>query len=315
MATKRVATSRPLTVFYLLSVAIALGVMAVSLLWMRRDPAVAGLMAALWQYIQDHRLYGNLLSIGSFALQVHPAAWLIFVFAAAPTVAAIVVSVLGGGGRGLRQLLDRLRPWRGGVGWRRGLTIYGVLAAGYLGIAALYLWIGSAYGEPGELGRTLEVLGGTPLAVILTLLLGAFIDEGGTLEELGWRGFALPRLIDRMASPLTATLALGFLWWAWHLPREITTLMGGAALPAFLLGQTKFLILCLALSVVITHVFLRTGGSAWAGILIHGGTNVWSKALGGPANRLAGEDVRSVIVLIIAVIILLATGLRLGSRA
>jgi membrane protease YdiL (CAAX protease family) len=152
------------------------------------------------------------------------------------------------------------------------------------------------------------------VAVVLSLLIGAVIDEGGTLEELGWRGFALPQLIDRMASPLTATVLLGVLWWAWHLPREITTLMGGAELPEFFLGQTKFLILCLALSVVITYVFLRTGGSVWAGILIHGGTNVWSKALGAPANRLAGEDVRTIIVAVIAILILIATGGRLGRR-
>jgi hypothetical protein len=298
-----------------LAVAIALGVMVVSILWTRRDPEVAGMMPALSQYIRDNQLYGNILSIGSFALEVHSAAWLIFVFAAAPTSAAILVALLGGGGRGLRQLLDRFRPWRGGVARNQGIRVYGLLAAVYLGISGVYLWIGAAYGEPGEFETILDVLGGTPVAVVLSLLVGTLIDEGGSLEELGWRGFALPRLIDRTANPLTATVTLGVLWWAWHLPREITTLMGGAELPAFVLGQTKFLVLCVALSVVITFVFIRTGGSVWAGVLIHGGTNVWSKALGAPANRIVGEDVRTIVVVALAVVILVSTGGRLGRRS
>jgi hypothetical protein len=311
----RPVDARPLTIFYLLALAIAVAVMVASILWMQRDPAVAGLMPSLLEYIEKNQLYTNILSIASFAVGVHPAALLIFVFAAAPTIAAVVVSLSRGGRRDLQLLLDRFRPWRNGVRWQDGLKVYGIVAVVYFGVAGLYLWVASTHGEPGELDRMIEALGGTPITVIFALALGAFIDEGGTLEELGWRGFALPRLIDRMASPLSATMAIGVLWWAWHLPREITTLMGGAPLPGFLIGQTKFLVLCVALSVVITLVFNRTGGSVWAGILIHGGTNVWSKALSGPANRLAGEDVRTIIVVVIAVVILIATGRNLGRAA
>ena len=312
---KRLATQRPVASFYGLALGIVIGVMAIAVPWMLCDPVVANIMSDLFSFIEEHETYGNLISIGSFVVHRHPAALLIFMFAAAPALAAIVISLIGGGRDGLRRLLDRFRPWRDGVTRRQGLRVYGVMAVVYLGIAAVYLWIAAVWGEPGGFEVVWGVLGGTPISAFFTLLLGAFIDEGGTLEELGWRGFALPLLIDRMKNPLTATLVLGVMWWAWHLPREVINLMGGAALSPFLIGQLEFLVTCLALSVVITYVFNKTGGSVWAGILIHGGTNVWSKALSGPVNPLIGEDLRTIVVLVIAFVILVLTRSKLGRRS
>jgi membrane protease YdiL (CAAX protease family) len=54
------------------------------------------------------------------------------------------------------------------------------------------------------------------LVQILTLF-GPNLLGGPLGEEAGWRGFALPRLQNRF-SPLTSSLALGFLWANWHVP-------------------------------------------------------------------------------------------------
>ena len=39
----------------------------------------------------------------------------------------------------------------------------------------------------------------------------------GFLEEIGWTGYAFPKMCGKM-SPLTAGMLLGLLWGSWHLP-------------------------------------------------------------------------------------------------
>ena len=48
-------------------------------------------------------------------------------------------------------------------------------------------------------------------ALAITLLIGPLG------EEFGWRGVALP-LLQRRCTPLWASLILGTIWGAWHLP-------------------------------------------------------------------------------------------------
>ena len=81
---------------------------------------------------------------------------------------------------------------------------------------------------------------------------------------------------------------------------------------ALLWDQAWFLLTVVALSVIISYFWIRTGGSVWPGIFVHGVTNMWSKALGAPVNALAGIDVRNLLVIVVAAVIVLVTGRRLG---
>jgi len=282
-------------IFYLIAVGIVAAIIAAGVIF-----PVPDVVAGLIHYAANESSPINLVTVGRYAIEKQPAAWLILLFAAAPTLAAIAVSLGSGGWRGLAGLLARLKP--AGPGRRTGevagpyLLLLGVSAVVLVG----YLWWGSRVGAAGVVELSRRTLGDGPLQIGLTLAIGHLIDEGGALEELGWRGFGLPRLVEAMGSPLRASLVLGALWWAWHLPREVPALISGNLSAGMVSGQALFLLTCLALSVLTAWGWTATGGSALPGVLIHGGTNVWSKSLGSTVNPWAGTDVRTVIVILLA---------------
>jgi membrane protease YdiL (CAAX protease family) len=100
-------------------------------------------------------------------------------------------------------------------------------------------------------------------AIIFTALLG------GGQEEFGWRGFALPE-VQKSLSPLWASVLLGTIHTAWHLPlyfngwyqtnpsvNELFSIMGSRM--AYNIPTT----------IVITFFFNRTQGNMWLMIVLH----------------------------------------------
>ena len=243
-------------------------------------------------------------TIGAEALR-NPLLLGIFVFAAAPSIAALVAAAAGGGG-GIARLLARLKPVGPDGRLAPALLLYAALLAVYAAGFAVYDFVAG----PGvAIGGNLRLLGGS---LIIGALLALFLDEGGSLEELGWRGFAWPLLLARHV-PLIAAVLLGVLHWAWHLPREVLSIMGGVALAGWALNQAVFLLLCIALAVVAGFAVNRTGGSVWPAVFVHGGSNVWSKALGMHAAPTAGVlDLRTLLLVLLALLIAAIAGRSLG---
>ena len=79
-------------------------------------------------------------------------------------------------------------------------------------------------------------------------------------EEVGWRGYALPRLLASR-SALTASLIIGVLWSVWHLPVVLTD---PATRP-----PAPFLLQVPPLAVLFTWVFVNTRGSLLIAIVFH----------------------------------------------
>jgi membrane protease YdiL (CAAX protease family) len=86
-------------------------------------------------------------------------------------------------------------------------------------------------------------------------------------EEIGWRGYALPRLLATR-SMLSASLILGVLWGAWHLP---TFFIPG--LPQHSIPFSAFMLLTIAYSMLFTWMYLRTAGSVLIATVFHGSIN------------------------------------------
>ncbi len=105
----------------------------------------------------------------------------------------------------------------------------------------------------------------TILLVPVALMAGLFI--GPLQEELGWRGFALPRLLDRWSS-LRASLVLGVAWACWHLPLYAMDAGDQERVPL-----AVFLISVVSLSVLYTWFWVATGGSLLIALFLHSATN------------------------------------------
>ena len=177
-----------------------------------------------------------------------------------PALAALISAALTGGRDAVKELTRRLLRWR--VSW-----LWYVLVI--LGPAAFSAVTAAAYMAMGGSWSTAAPDAFTTSAATLVLFFLALALTDGLGEEPAWRGFALPRLLSRH-SALVASLVLGVLWAAWHLPLLWTDGSAAQQLPVWLL----FLDLP-AKSVLFTWVFLRTRGSALLAVLLHASTNLF----------------------------------------
>lgn len=129
------------------------------------------------------------------------------------------------------------------------------------------------------------ILFGSPSPTISAGVVGLLVAEfvriaflGGPLgEELGWRGFALPRLqLQRTA--FDASVVLGVIWGLWHVPLyfvpgtgQFETVSGGMS-TAFAIGA--FVVWTVGLSILFTWLFNETKGSLLVLILFHASVNL-----------------------------------------
>jgi membrane protease YdiL (CAAX protease family) len=220
---------------------------------------------------------------------------------AGPTLAAFIVTAATSGAAGLRQLLRRIVQWRVGAGWY-------LLAL--LGYPLIYVGIG------------IITIGGASLPTLLaqwSLLFTIYlpflvVDLISTMgEEMGWVGYALPNLQQRMA-PLLSAVTLGVLWALWHLPAFFVT---DLLAPFSLVGFAFFIVFAAGVRITWTWIFNKTKGSVLIIALLHAASNGTTIAL---ASRLPMIPPAAILlflgllVVVFPVLILLFTRGRLSYK-
>jgi membrane protease YdiL (CAAX protease family) len=174
-----------------------------------------------------------------------------------PTVAAFALTFLTRGRAGVTRLAKRGVDTGFGKRWLVPIVLLfpaingGILLVGWL------------------TGRPIPALPwtGQPVSIPIAFVY-IFLLAGPLQEEFGWRGYALDRLEARW-SALGASLVLGVIWAAWHLP-------------LFLFSETAyyrpenvwgFVLSTVLVAILITWIYNNTGGSVLATMLVHASFN------------------------------------------
>jgi membrane protease YdiL (CAAX protease family) len=156
-----------------------------------------------------------------------------------PSLAGILMTALSSGKSGLKNLFARMRLWRVEMRWYIAALL---IPPGLIMVILLGL---SSFGAPKYSPRFF------PLGILAGIGAGFF-------EEIGWTGFAFPRLRLKYAV-LSAAICLGIIHVVWHLLPDYLGASGSRSsywLPHFL---TMMLLSMTALRILIAWIYVNSG--------------------------------------------------------
>ena len=215
-------------------------------------------------------------SLSGFLAAFLPQVW-------APTVIALILVGVSHGARGIRaEVAERLKYRRGSTSWLALAALTPAVATASAVSAARFAGDSAAF---------------TPWQAI-PFAIGMQIITGAVGEELGWRGFLLPRL-RKHYGPVTAAWVMGSLWSLWHVPAWFIPWLPHRTFP---LALTLIMTACFG--VFMAFVFYRAGESVIATILAHLSLNIMT-AMGGV--RLSSVVFWTTLATIFSVVAILAS--------
>lgn len=171
----------------------------------------------------------------------------------APSLVALWLTARAEGDRGLRTLFGRVFRWRVPARWYLFALAY--IPAIKLTAAIVHRLTTGAWPRFGD----------EPWYLILAAIALSTPFQAG--EEIGWRGYALPRLAARFGLA-RASILLGLIWACWHVPQFF--------IPEADTYRQSFFVFALqvtALSVAMAWLYARTNGSLLLVMLLHSAVN------------------------------------------
>jgi len=178
---------------------------------------------------------------------------LVLLGAFAPSFVAISLSARTEGATAVRVLLRRVVKWR--VDWRWYVFAATYTVALKLTVALIHRAVTGVWPH----------FGTTPWYIIPVAIVFSTPFQAG--EEVGWRGYALPRLAARFGLA-RASVLLGLIWALWHLPQFFIR-EGDTYKQSFFV----FAIEVVALSVALAWLYATTKGSLLLTMLLHSAVN------------------------------------------
>lgn len=177
-----------------------------------------------------------------------------------PTISGLLLSYSIGGKQALKELANRFKILKVEFKWY-----------------AIAVNVGPVLGAIATLIYSLQggVLGWVNYMVFLFFPVFMVVASifGPLGEELGWRGFLLPRVLGKY-DVFTASLWVGIIWAFWHTPlywaQEGTSISGVPVTPFSILNYVVF---CIGMSLIISLVLKNTRNSVFIAFLIHASSN------------------------------------------
>lgn len=169
---------------------------------------------------------------------------------------------------GVRELLHSLTLWR-------VRPLFWLLALGMMGVSYLLGYsLLRLFGQPWPVFPRTEAFPGI-LGLLVSVFLSTFLYGGPLGEEIGWRGFALPRLQQRF-DPLRSSLILGVVWGVWHFPLHFQGFYDSLAAfsPNLMFALLMRVGSTVVLAIVLTWLYNRTGGNLLLMVVLHTATNL-----------------------------------------
>jgi membrane protease YdiL (CAAX protease family) len=212
-----------------------------------------------------------------------------------PLLAALILSAAEGGRSAVRALLGKLLKWRVSFRW------YAAALVGYPALLLVALFVDVMFGgKPVWPAPSLDGLH-MPFWFLLVIMPPFVLGE-----EIGWRGYALPRL-QKGRSALLASLVLGALWAAWHIPSFLmrNSIHQDQSFPLFTFWV-------LQMTTVLTWLYNSTGGSVLHTWLFHVAMNYAGFLT--PFTMRAGVLAFALVLIAVLLIVILAGPARLSRK-
>jgi membrane protease YdiL (CAAX protease family) len=198
--------------------------------------------------------------------------WLGMLGALGPAISAIMMTYIMEGKEGVKLLLKRVIKWRINIfWWLVGFYLWWLICS----LLAIIFNFSSLQNISKGFIFSLINIPALIFVIQLPLIIGMFG------EELGWRGFALPRLLDKF-NPIVSSLILAIPWIFWHAPMTLfQDWRGNMPIGNFLL---HYALLIIPLTLIFTWFFQKSKGSILLVITFHNSFNLtlnaYSSALG-----------------------------------